>query len=68
MKHKIIKVLSYIIPLYGNPHLNAYGSMIIEGKKGQPIKIYYEVGKTSKGYYVENTGTLYAPCLTVESI
>ena len=67
-KYRIIKLLSYTVPLYGNKHLNAYGSMIIKGKRGKPTKLYYEVGKVSKGYYVDNIGSLYYPLLTVESI
>lgn len=63
MKELKIIESTYIIPMYGNKHINPYGKIEYISTKGKRQFLYYEIGKIKKGFEVLNLGTLYAPIL-----
>lgn len=64
---KIIKTLSYVIPMFGNTHNEPYGKLLIEHNgKTYKTEIRSDENQTfviidRKHYPVKNTGTLYHP-------
>lgn len=66
MNYKVIELISYIVPLYGNKHNNPYGYIKIIGKRQKEIVIPFEVGRVVRGYYTKLKGSIYNPVIEVE--
>lgn len=65
---KIIEIIKYTIPLYGNKQINPYGKIIISD--GDILKIVkfenYSFNYKRKKYYIENINSLYNPIFIVK--
>lgn len=70
---RCVKLLSYIIPMHGNKHVNPYGKMLVEHEGEQKTVKFgdLEAGRpyivfNRKRYYFQNEGGLYNPKFVFE--
>lgn len=69
---KILKILEYTIPMFGNKRSMPYGKLLVtDGIKEKVVKIKDDTDKqyftfNRKRHYIKQTGSLYNPNYVIE--